>query len=322
VPSTKRHGAILAALLVAWGVPGAGGAQEESPSHAEAIARFQEGTRLVTQGDCVAASAKFRQSLALEAGIGAHLDLADCEERLGAAEAAWRDFRLAERLASARRDDRAGLAHDRAQRLEQRLLIVHVPPAEGLELVLDGQRVDPELFADGALAVTPGAHQFEGRLPGREPFTLGVSGDAQQVKDLVVPPKALPEAASPATAAAPGATQRALGLLTMGVGALGLVVGTVTGVITVVEHGDAVRACGGTYPRCDPPNPNALTSANGTAETAGTLSTVSFVVAGLAIAGGAAIYLTTPRAEKSAALLRVAPMVGPGAPGATLVGSF
>jgi hypothetical protein len=321
VSSTKRQGAILAALLVAWAAPRAGGAEEESPSHAEAIARFQEGTRLVTQGDCVAASAKFRQSLALEAGIGAHVDLADCEERLGAAEAAWRDFRLAERLASSRHDDRAGLAHDRAQRLEQRLLLIRVPLTAGLELVLDGQRVDPELLAEGSVAVTPGAHQVEARLPGREPFTVTLSGESQQVRDLAIPPKAAPLATNDAP---PGATQRTLGLVAMGLGALGLVVGTVSGVITVVEHGDAVNACGGVYPRCDPPNQNALTSANATAETAGTLSTASFVVGGLALAGGALLYFTASRGEKGApaALFRVAPMVGPGAPGATLAGSF
>jgi hypothetical protein len=321
-----RGGVTLATFLLVLAAPVAATAQQPPASHAAAVSLFEEGTRLVTAGDCTEAIGKFRDSLALEPLVGARLDLADCEERLGATEAAWRDFRLAEHLATARSDARAGLARDRSSALQQKLQLVLVARVEGLELRMDGQLVDPELFADGMLAVTPGAHRIEARAPGHEPVTMTLASEGPRARVVAVPPL-LPAPVTP-TGPAPvpppvGGAQRTLGLALGGFGILGIATGVVAGVHTLAKRKEAASACGGSYPVCDLANQNAVTSDNSEAQMAGTVSTVGFIVGGLGLAGGALLYLTAPSAEKSSRQgLRVAPMVGSGTTGATLAGRW
>jgi len=326
--TAERRAASILALLCAGMLPAvAKGQPGESNPHAEAVARFQEGTVLVTQRDCAGAVLKFRESLALEPGVGARLDLADCEERLGTVDAAWKDFRLAERFASSRGDSRAAMAHARAAALESKLQVVRMERIEGLDLRVDGQAVEPELLADGSVALAPGPHSLVASAPGRDTVTLTVSGRAGETVTLTVPPHAtapapLPQPARTVPGPSRGATQRALGLGALGLGVAGVAVGSVAGIFTFVKHHDATSACGGSYPHCDLSTQSTVTSANSAAQTDGTISTVSFVIGALGLAGGAAQLLTAPsdRATQSAWLL--SPAIGAGGGGATLRGRW
>lgn len=308
--------------LVALAILGTNRVATAQDAHAEAVSRFEEGTRLVTQGDCKGAIAAFQASLALEPGVGARLDLADCEEKLGSADAAWRDFRLAERLAVERNDARADVARTRSHALERSLEIVVVPRIAGLSLVLDGSPVDPSLFADGWLAVSPDGHRLEASAPGREPLALTLPPDTPG-RSITLPPLAvLPAPAQPPPPATVsplgnGSTQRTLGL---GLGALGLVgiaAGTVAGLRALQEQKDAANACGGVYPQCSSANQSTVRSANDAAQTFATIATTSFVAGGVALASGALLYFTAPRTR-----VRVAASVGPGSVGATIGGGW
>jgi hypothetical protein len=307
-------------------VSGVARAQPPATPHDAAVASFEEGTRLVTQGNCQDAIGKFRESLALEPLVGARLDLADCEERLGAPDAAWIDFRLAERLALARGDDRSGMARARAAELESKLQVVIVPPMQGLELRVDGHVVDPDLFADGSLAVAPGAHLVEATAGGHTPVRLPLTSAAGGVVIALPSPPATPAPTLLQTAPAPspapqGSTRRTLMVGLLGLGVIGIAAGSFTGAITLVRQHEAVSACGGSYPRCDLSSQQAVTADNDAARMAGTISTVSFTVGGLALAGGALLYLTTP-ARGTRTGVSVTPMIAAGTGGAALSGSW
>ncbi|HEX8795923.1 MAG TPA: hypothetical protein VF765_33470 [Polyangiaceae bacterium] len=308
-----------AVALAVLSVNGVASAQDE---HAEAVAHFEEGTRLVKQGDCRGAIAEFEKSLALEPGVGARLDLADCEEQIGSADAAWRDFRLAEKIAIERNDARAELARTRSHALERSLELVVVPRIAGLSLVLDGAPVDPLLFADGWLAVSPDGHRLDASAPGREPIVLALPPDAPG-RSITLPPLAtLPAPApSPPRPTSPlggdGSTQRTLGLGLGGVGLVGIAAGTIAGLRAIHDQKDAANACGGAYPRCGTANENTVRDANDGAESFSTIATTCFVAGGVALASGALLYFTAPRAG-----VRVAPTVGTGTFGASVGGHW
>src|SRR3954452_6219670 len=118
---------------------------QDSAAHADAVARFEEGTRLVEQGNCPAAIPKLIQSLEKEEGVGAHLNLADCYARTGAPERAWMEFKSAERFATLKRnDERREVAHNGAYALERKLLrlTLTIPYAEGLEVRINGLLIE------------------------------------------------------------------------------------------------------------------------------------------------------------------------------------
>src|SRR5262249_18506399 len=89
-------GLSVAVASVAWAV---------SPA---AEAMFQEGKRLLSEGQTAEACARFASSFAIEASSGTLLNLALCHETQGKTATAWAEYRAAARLARSQgRDDRA-----------------------------------------------------------------------------------------------------------------------------------------------------------------------------------------------------------------------
>jgi hypothetical protein len=116
-----------------------------------------------------------------------------------------------------------------------------------------------------------------------------------------------------------GRTQRTVGWVALGVGGVGLVAGSVTGIMTLTSACAGLRGTGKTCP----------TSDARAADTTGAISTVSFVVAGVGVAGGLVLLITAPsvpsKAPRAGAGRRVAgvvltPRVGLG--WASLEGTF
>jgi hypothetical protein len=104
---------------------------------------------------------------------------------------------------------------------------------------------------------------------------------------------------------APLGTQRTLGLVVGGVGALGVAAGAITGVMAVARKGDVEARCragGGSYPSsCAPSASNdELESDAKSAMSLGTVSTVAFIAGGAALGAGLAIFLTAPRETRVA----------------------
>lgn len=194
--------------------------------------------------------------------------------------------------------------------------------------MVDGNPVEPEVFADGWLAVAPTGHSIQASAPGREPLVLAIPPEDVPARSVTLPPLAeiRPTTPPPQRTISGGggaSVQRTLGVALGAVGVIGVAIGTVAGVRTLAEQRDAVSACGGTYPRCSLSNESAVTSANDGAQTSGTVSTTAFVAGGLALGGGALLFFTAPRTEKaSRGTLRIVPTLGTNRTGASLAGQW
>lgn len=134
---------------------------------------------------------------------------------------------------------------------------------------------------------------------------------------VVGPPPSSPppprEADVPAAEPAPrGSALRTTGYVVAGVGAAGLLVGTLFGVQAIVQKSDAA---------CDAANLCDATALD-SARTAATVSTVGFIAGGALLAGGIALIVLAPSPSRpsSAARLEMAPVVSQRTTGLTLRG--
>jgi hypothetical protein len=182
------------------------------------------------------------------------------------------------------------------------------------------------------LPVDVGSHTIEATAPGRKPFKTSVliqkDGDKKElaiakleVDDSVAttPPTStvVPPPPHPVEHDDDGATQRTVGYIVAGVGVAGLVVGGVTGFLAIGKENDSKKAC---------PNSGACADqsgvdANSSAKTLGTVSTIAFIAGGVALAGGAALILTS-RSGSRKGELKVFPSVGPQTAGLGVLGTF
>jgi hypothetical protein len=112
------------------------------------------------------------------------------------------------------------------------------------------------------------------------------------------PASASPRVDDPAV----GDSQRTVAFLVGGVGIVGVVVGSVFGLVSISRGKDADK-------ECQPPDYNICTAkgveAGSAAMSAGNVSTVAFVAGGVLVAGGVVLYLTAP----SGARVAIAPSV-------------
>lgn len=210
-------------------------------------------------------------------------------------------------------------AHDAARKLEARLALVRIAlpagaPVPGLELRLDGV-VMPSVATSGVHALEPGRHTLVATAPGRKRWSLAIDAAVGQIvaADVVVeeeaPLREAPVHDHPRPDDDRGMpTQKLVGLVLGGAGLVGIGVGAVFAVVAKLKLDDAKTACSpGTYPVCDDRSRDAVTSANQSADGAATTSTVFFVAGGVALAGGAVLFFTAPRAAVRA---YVTPRIG------------
>lgn len=334
-------GAVLAALVT----PTVARAQSrEDVARADAL--FNAAKALTESGQYADACGKFAESARLAPGLGVTLYLADCYEHIGRTASAWTEFRAAEGLARARSDKRADLARSHAQALEpklNRMTIALAPtlPRAGLSVLRDGLPVPNEELGL-AVPVDPGDHVVVVSASGHPTrnFTAHTGPEAPAVTvhvdsldeapapapaPIATPTPAPTSAPAPATSppdtapdtTPPGRTQRLLGLGAMGLGVVGVAVGSVFGVM-------AKSALDGS--NNGPCNASDHCSAAGLsdrqdASSKATVSTVGFIAGGVLLAGGVALYFTAPKESPAAAIRLVpTPMVGGG--GALLSGGF
>jgi hypothetical protein len=329
----KRGKWLVAALVcaVASGAASAVCAQATDKAAAEAL--FNEGRKLMADGDYAAACSKLEASQKLDDGVGTQLNLADCYEKSGRTASAWAQFR--ETVAAAHRAgsaERERVARERAQALEPRLSYLTIVAWSGqvLSVTRDDAPVDGAVLGT-AIPVDPGKHVVSAAAPGKRLWTttvlVGEHADHVTVSVPILPdePNATAELSpSPSVAPAPVAaasveapnkalgTQRILGIVAAGVGVVGIAVGTVFGLQAGSRWSDAKQSCD-PYPYCGEEGQRLAHDA----KRSGTISTLAFVVGGVGLAGGAALWFTAPRRspERQTALL-----VGPGS--LQLVGSF
>ncbi len=113
--------------------------------------------------------------------------------------------------------------------------------------------------------------------------------------------------------------QHTAGVVTLGVGGVALVVGSITGAMTLSTWSDAEAHCStGSEPlTCDAEGQSLSDDAHGMA----TVSTIAFVAGGLLVVGGAVIFFTSANGGDGTSA-SVAPWFGPGVGGGALRGRF
>ena len=290
---------------------------------AEAQALFDEGKRLLAHGDIDEACERFERSQRLEPAGGTLLHLARCREDQGRTATAWTHFNEALSAArSAGRKDREQVAAEHLAVLDRRLvrLRVVVPAAQriaGLTLHRDGKLLDAAGWGV-AVPVDPGSHDVEASAPGHKPWrshvdvrregtTLDVTIPDLAPDDTAVappPPVTPPPPPPPAPPRAnDGGTigmQRTVALFTASVGLVGIGAATYFGLRSSAAHDKTDELCGGPAPHdC----PQAGIDEANTARTLGTISTVTFVLGAVALAGGVVLWLTAPSRATAATSL-------------------
>lgn len=161
--------AVAAACLVAATsgtaraqAPAAGEAKPAPDDVARADKLFKDAQAQLDAGNVAKACPLFAESLKLAPGIGVSLYLADCYERAGLRARAYRQFKAAQVMATAKGDGRSLIAGQRAQKLEAGLprLTIAVAPATklpDLAIRIDGWDV-PEPEWNVAMPTDPGTH--------------------------------------------------------------------------------------------------------------------------------------------------------------------
>jgi hypothetical protein len=141
--------------------------------------------------------------------------------------------------------------------------------------------------------------------------TFAVAEGGEQAVTLPM----VPQPAAPAPVAAPlhseppsSPVQVKLAIVSMGIGAAGLITGTVAGILTLSKHSSLAGTCpGGICPAGDKGEVSSYT-------TVADLSTVAFIVGGVGAALGVTLLFTAPKARELGAY------VGPGSIG--VIGTF
>jgi hypothetical protein len=270
-------------------------AQPHDRAAGEAL--FQAARDLMDKGQYDAACKKFEASQRADPAMGTILNLANCYEKLGRTASAWERFEEAsQKLAPG--DDRLPVAKERAAHLKARLpkleLTLDDAAPPGTQVLRDDVVVDPAALGV-ALPVDPGAHRLVVKAPGRADAETSVDTRVGQVvkrKLFAGAPNG-----SPVVAAVPDGQQapptdggsswwtgmRIGGVVVGGVGVVLLAAGIGEGVAAISDKSTVSASCNTSTRTCT--NQGAIDAAS-SGKTASTVSTVGFVVGGLAVAGG------------------------------------
>ena len=225
---------------------------QAEPNRVLAEALFQRGRELMDEGKFDLACVKFADSLQAERSTGTMLNLARCHAKQGKTASAWAEYR---RAASLSRNESGGRREKAALRLAAalepklcKLTIGVADPVAGLIVKRDGSPAPSSSFGV-AIPVDPGSTLIEASAPGYESFrrTVAISGEGKMfqiriprlVKRAVVAAAPLPPgpmaltpgpADRPSNALQGDSVQRPLGFAIIGLGVVGLGVGTGLGV--------------------------------------------------------------------------------------------
>jgi hypothetical protein len=331
---------LLAVLAAAAADASADSSAQDS---AAAQTLYDEGRRLAGIGQWGDACPKLAESQRLDPTPVTAFYLADCYEHVGRTASAWSTFlelaAIAHRTGGPKAADRERVARSRAAALEPRLakLEIDVPApsrVEGLVVKRDGEVVGEGQWG-APLPVDPGKHTVEARAPGKRPWLAREDVQASgTVKRLEVPvlqdEPAAPSASVTSVpagvegpqdqaAAPPSSGLKTLGIVTAGVGAAGLVVGSILGLEALSKNSDAnAHHCGQAVQSSDA-NTCDLTgvSLRQTAVNDGNLSTIAFAAGGVVFATGAVLWIMAPSGR-----VQAAPVVGAGTAGVVVRGNF
>lgn len=309
--SGGRRSALILAMALAAGtaVCAPGTAFADGSPAAEQL--FRDGRAAFKKGDFERARTMFAESQRLDPAAGTLLNLALAEEKLGKLALAWEHSGAAlEGFAAS--DDRIAVAkklHEDLDKRVARLTLTNAAPfPQGTKVLVDGTELSPASLGV-ALPQDPGPHRVVVRAPDHKDreYSLTIAERASQTQALELgevvetqaAPPPPPTTVLPATTStsAPGPvddgpdTARTVGWVLTAAGGVGLVVGGITGLMTISRKSTADQHC----------DPNTCDSdgydASQEGHTLATVSTVAFVAGAALAVGGVSILLFAPKSQ-------------------------
>jgi hypothetical protein len=308
-----------------------------------AVELFNAGKALADAGDFAKACPKFADSARRDARVGTLARLAECEEKLGHMVGARLHWGEAKALAQRQNDSRlehAAREYDRVDALVPKLKLEVVgPPPAGLAIAIDDATVD-QVALDVPIPVEAGAHSIRATATNKAPFVVSIvtksDGSLTPVPlRLEDAPPSSPEPATTETRALPGptasptpptqegpppstwGTQKTSALIAAGLGVAAVGIGSYFGLRAFSKWSDARSECGG---GCGPGD--AALSAKSDAQTAATISTITFAAGGAALAGAVVLWLTAPKGVGPGSAFRATPIFGANVAGLAVSGSL
>ncbi len=283
---------VLAALVTT--MPGAAQAQAGGASKELSAARAlaNAGFQLYEQGEYATAFDRFARAeeiyhapphLLYMARVQAKLGkLVEASALYGQLVAESMDEQTPEPFREAQAEARAEL-EQLGGTIPSLQITVTGPQAGEATVTIDGQPVDTTAL-DQPVSVNPGEHllqmQLDGYESGSQTITVDPGEQGQSVELSLGPALAGDQGEAPATADTSEEPSILPPIIVIGVGAAGLAVGAITGVLTLNDAAELKDRCP-TNP-CPPDNQSLIDSVN----TLGTVSTVGFVVGGAAAGAG------------------------------------
>lgn len=304
---------------------------------------FQSGRQLMNAGDFEKACPMLRDSQKADPQPGTQLNLALCYEKLGKSASAWSTYSDLTQSGGPLQQQVAKAALERLGPKLSRLKIdVCVDPnfdSSKLVVSRNGEELGATVLGRPS-PVDAGEYLIEARAAGYVKWSrkvkVAADGDLKSVEicDLVrepaapgAPALAPPAAASASTAAVPTSPTEPLlprrdltpAYIAGGTGVVAVVFGTVFGIVAANQKSQATDECAGKS--CSAEGWNRLSSAKTSAD----ISTVSFVLAG--VAAGATIYFVLKSSAsdepgKSAQATRVGLRAAPTGWTVTYAGAF
>ena len=329
----KRRAPVTFLLAMCAGLSRSAAADNATDT-AAARAYGQDGVMLADQGKCAAAIDKLDRAEKLHHAPTTAVRLGECEITVGKIVAGT------ERLQRMLREglppnspklfvaamDRAQKALDAAlPRIATLRIAVTAPAGTKPNVTIDEDAISGALIG-ADIPTDPGAHKVTASALGFLPISKDVTlkdGETNGITlVLVADPKYKPEhvadtkgLATPVAAQPPEAKpSRVLPFVAFGVGAVGIGVGTVAGLIVGARSSDLSSNC-----RRDGSCPRSQESTLSSAETMATVSTVGFIVGAAGVAAGV-ILLLTGSSGNASAQRTVRPLLGAGFAG--LDGTF
>jgi hypothetical protein len=285
---------------------------------ARATGLVAEGQALVDAGKLEQACMKFEESVALHASVDNQEHLAGCWERIGRTASAYAAFlKVADKTRELGQTEREKAAADRAHALAEKLTRLRIEvktPTGDLEVTQNGKPIAREDWGK-AIPVDPGKVELCATAPGKQPWREKLVLPAEPVTVLVWVPALADEkdggnalagaGGLPEGQSAHGVGKSTNGLRTfttiglLGVGATGLVVGSVMSAQYATSNGDAKEVCPSSF-GCSEQEIARHERLVEDARTYRTWSLIGFSVGAAGLAGAAVLYFTAPSEKRRA----------------------
>lgn len=310
--------ASAAPLLAALLVPAAASAQVSDADRLTARELGQEGHHALDRQDWATAADRFRRADALIHAPTFLLGVAEAQVGLGQLVGALETYNRIVREGLPPQPPAAfvkafDLARAELDRLAPRVPYVIIEligaGAHATWVTLDGAEV-PRAAIGIRRAVDPGKHVIRAVVEGFAPIEATLTSVERAMEKVTLEPKPMAApapAASPGPAvpvrdpwpeakpaAAPGSTQRTLGIVGLTAGGAGVVVGAVLGGLVIARHGDILKQCPGGI--CPLSQQTMLASRIDGYHALSAGSTAGFIAGGALAVTGAVLFFTAPKA--------------------------